>query len=229
MDPKFQSSFIPKGPITSAAPGVMMRPQTRETSILAFSSLIIFAISVILAAGVFGYKLYLKYSIDRMGTDLETARASLEPDVIRELTNLDNRIIAAQELIEGHQILSPLFEFLGTSTPRTVRFSEFNYSVAEGGIDLSLRGEARGYAALALQADIFSRSQYFKSPVFSDLSLNERGDVSFSFRATVDPSAVSYRRKVEVLNIVPAPVTGTTVATGTSATSSPQTATSTQN
>lgn len=199
MDPKFQSSFIPKGPIASTITptGMPVGRKVKEKSLLSFLALVIFTFSVVLAMGVFGYKFYLKYRIETMGADLERARATLQPEVIRELTRLDNRIITSRELVAEHQILSPLFEFLEISTPKTVRFNDFRYTMNEFGIELNLRGEARGYAALALQADIFEKSGYFKNAIFSNLSLNEKGDVRFSFKAIVDPSLVSYQRQIE--------------------------------
>ena len=198
MDPKFQSSFIPKGSVVSTTASVSAGRKIKKKGLLAFLALIIFSTSVLLAVGMFGYKFYLKYRIETMGVDLERARATLEPETIRELTRLNDRMISTQELISKHHILTPLFEFLEKSVPIRVRFSNFRYSVTEKGLELSMRGEARGYAALALQADIFSKSQYFKDSIFSDLNLNERGDVDFSFKAIVDPNLVSYsNREVE--------------------------------
>ena len=190
-----------------------MGPKAKEKSLLAYLALVIFSISVLLALGMFGYKFYLKYSIAKMGVDLENARATLQPEIIRELTRLDNRIISSQELIAQHKILSPLFEFLEISTPKTVRFSDFRYSMTPQGLELSMTGEARGYAALALQSDIFNKSQYFKDSIFSNLKLNTKGDVIFSFRAIVDPSLVSYQREVERIGAL-API-ATSTATST--------------
>ena len=190
-----------------------MGPKAKEKSLLAYLALVIFSISVLLALGMFGYKFYLKYSIAKMGVDLENARATLQPEIIRELTRLDNRIISSQELIAQHKILSPLFEFLEISTPKTVRFSDFRYSMTPQGLELSMTGEARGYAALALQSDIFNKSQYFKDSIFSNLKLNTKGDVIFSFRAVVDPSLVSYQREVERIGAL-API-ATSTATST--------------
>ncbi|KKT86581.1 MAG: hypothetical protein UW86_C0028G0003 [Microgenomates group bacterium GW2011_GWA1_Microgenomates_45_10] len=216
MEPKFQSSFIPKGPISSTIPSAPMGRKTQEKSLFSFLVWIIFNLSVVLALGMFGYKFYLKYSIDKMGADLENARATLQPETIRELTRLDNRINSSRELILEHQILSPLFGFLEASTLKTVRFSAFYYSMTGQDLQLSMKGEARGYAALALQADIFDKSQYFKNAIFSDLSLNAKGDVNFSFEAVVDPSLVSYQKEVERLGIpAPAPAS-TSTATSTS-------------
>src|SRR3989344_8952213 len=128
MEPKFQSSFIPKGPISSATPDTPMGRKTREKSLFAFLALIIFNISIVLALGVFGYKFYLKYNIDKMGADLEKARATLQPETIDELTRLNDRLALAKDLIANHRALTPLFEFLEISTPVSVRFSDFRYS-----------------------------------------------------------------------------------------------------
>jgi len=219
MEPKFQSSFIPKGPIVSNVPGAPIGRRTRqEKSLFYILASTVFIVSVLSALGVFGYKFYLKYSIDKMGADLEDARMTLQPEVIRELTRLDNRILSSQKLLARHQILSPLFEFFEVSTPKTVRFKDFSYTKTPQGLELKIIGEARGYAALALQADIFDKSQYFKTPIFSDLSLNEKGDVNFSFKAMLDPTLVSYERKVERLGaspIVPTESTSTSTATST--------------
>lgn len=201
MEPKFQSSFIPKSPVTSAVLGASMGRKPQGKSLFVFLSMVIFSLSVLLALGVFGYKFYLKYSIEQMGTDLENARSTLEPEIIRELTRLDNRIVSSQKLLAQHQVLSPLFRFLESSTPKVVRFNGFSYSITEQGLELSMRGEARGYAALAFQSDIFNKSQYFKNSIFSDLNLNEKGDVAFTFKAVVDPGLVSYQREVERLDL----------------------------
>ncbi|PIQ66437.1 MAG: hypothetical protein COV96_01495 [Candidatus Zambryskibacteria bacterium CG11_big_fil_rev_8_21_14_0_20_42_18] len=198
MEPKFQSSFIPKGPLVSTANESLSSRRHKEGGLFSFIAVVIFTISIVLAIGVFGYKFYLKYSIEKMGAALDEARAALQPEVISELTRFDNRIISTKELVSKHRLITPLFEFLETSTPRTVRFSDFHYSVTAQGLELQMKGEARGYAALALQADIFSKSEYFKNPLFGDLSLNERGEVIFSFSAVVDESLISYQREVEL-------------------------------
>lgn len=218
MEPKFQSSFIPKGPTSSTATGVTMGRRVEKGGLVAFLSLVIFIISVLLAIGIFGYKFYLRYRIEQMGTDLEKALTTIipEPEVIRELIRFDNRIVSTKELISKHYVVSPLFEFLELSTPKTVRFKDFRYSMNTQGFELSMTGEARGYAALALQADIFSKSKYLKGPIFSDLSLNEKGDVNFSFKTIVDMDLVSYNREIERVGVPAVPFTSSLqIATST--------------
>lgn len=197
MEPKFQSSFIPKGPLASTTAGPNLARRPSERTILGLFGLIFFITSALGAAGVFGYKYYLKGSIESMQAELESVRAALDSGEIQELTRLHNRIVSTKEILAQHVVLTPFFEFLEISAPRHIRFSDFRYAVGIDGIELTMRGESRGYGALALQSDIFNKSGFFKNPIFSDLSLNSQGDVMFSFRGVLDPSLVSYTRVIE--------------------------------
>ena len=158
MEPKFQSSFIPKGPLASTTTGPNLARRPSERTILGLFGLIFFIASVLGAAGVFGYKYYLKGSIEAMQAELETVRAALDSGEIQELTRLHNRIVSTKELLTKHVVLTPFFEFLESSSPRLVRFSDFRYAVGVEGIEVTMRGESRGYEALALQSDIFNKS-----------------------------------------------------------------------
>ena len=202
MEPKFQSSFIPKGPIGSSSGVPAVGQKGKNRSILSYVAVIIFVLSVFLAAGVFGYKYYLKYSIESMGTALEEARGHLEPETISELTRINVRLVSTKELVSRHRAVTSLFEFIEMSTPKTVRFNNFSFAATDSGILLTMSGEARGYSALALAADIFNKSEAFENPVFSDLRLNPKGDVIFAFKAMVDPNLISYTRQYET---APAP------------------------
>lgn len=198
MDPKFQSSFIPKGPFAPTSLGAPIgRKVKEEKTLFGFLALVIFILSILLALGMFGYKYYLKYRIDKMGDDLAEAQAALEPDTIHELTRLDNQINTTKSLISKHRAITPLFEFLQRSTPKTVRFNDFRFSTSGQGLALSMKGEARGYAALALAADVFNKSQNFTNSTFSNLNLNDKGDVNFTYDAVVDQKLLSYSNLIE--------------------------------
>lgn len=216
MEPKFQSSFIPKTQVASNYSSANnARGGVRTRSITGFLGVTIFTLAIILALGLIGYKYYLNYHIRQMGADLETARATIDPKAISELTKLSNRIVATGELIHNHRLISPLFDFLEKETAKSVRFSEFSYTSDGGLLVLELRGEAKGYEALALQSNIFNASSYFVNPIFSNLNLNEKGNVTFSFKATVNPDMLSYEKSKEqavvpVEVFAPASTTATT-------------------
>ncbi len=193
MEPKFQSSFIPKGPLATTG-SVTKTSRVSGRSVLGTLSVLIFALVVLASLGVFGYEWYLKSSIRKMGEDLVGARTSLEPEVIYKISSLDERIVSTKRLLDSHIILSPLFEFLENSTVRTVRFTNFDYNSTDGILSLNMKGEARGYSALALQSEILNASPYLRDVVFADLSLNNQGMVNFSFKAKLDPSIISFNK-----------------------------------
>lgn len=223
MPPKFQSSFIPKGPVSSMMAAPQGRPVARSKNFFATLAVLVFTLSAISAGLVFLYNAYLNYHIGNMSAELDSARATLDPGTITELTRLNSRLVSTKELLSKHTILSPLLTFLETSTIGSVRFSNFSYVLDEAGPTLTISGEANGYMSLALQADILSKSPYLKNVAFSDLTLDQQGNVLFSMTAILDQSLVSYDKLVEATNpkalVAPmAPTATSTVATTTSKT-----------
>lgn len=230
MPPKFESTFIPKGPASSASvmPGA---PRKSQRSLLGFIASLIFAISVIAALGSFGYKWYLGYSIEKMKMEFESGKAALDPETVGEITRLNNRILAADNLINKHTVLTPLFRYLEASTIRNVRFTNFHFESTKEGLSLILKGEARGYTALALQAEEFKKVDNLNNPTFSDLRLDDRGNVTFSVESMINPNLLSYRKEVERIGQPTTnnlqPTTGTSTATTTNRTSTTTNRTST--
>lgn len=232
MPPKFQSTFIPKGPV--ANPGVMP-PTTRvvHRDLVSFLAKLIFVISLLLAVGVVGYKFYLNYSIQSMGVELDSMRQSIESGAVGELVNLNNRIVAAQSLIKNHTVVTPLFRFLEGSTPQTVRFSDFTYMMGEKGPQIVVKGAARSYGALAFESSLLNKNSDFKNVVFSDIHLDEKGNVIFTMSANVVATFISYEEYLKSKTpaktptdtnattlVVPA---NTNVSTSTSTSTSPTT------
>ena len=196
MDPKFQSSFIPKGPVTSSGLANLSNKENK-IGIFGFLATLVFILTLVASGVVFGYNLYLTSSIAQMGNDLTTAKASLDPTTINQISRLNSRIVSTQAILGTHIVLSPFFAFLESSTLKSVRWTGFNYGVAKGGLQLIMQGQATGYSALALQADIFNKSKYIKSPLFTDLTLNDKGNVTFAFSAVLNPSIVSYKTFIQ--------------------------------
>jgi hypothetical protein len=241
MEPKFQSSFIPKGPLATS--GTFTNTQPKQKGIFGLLASFIFGVSVVLTIAVFAYNFYLGYSIKKMGAELEAARAELDQDSITEITRLNSRIVSTQGLISKHVVMSPLFKFLENSTLKNVRFSDFDFSTDKNALILTMKGEARGYSAVALQADIFNKSKFIKDPIFSDLRLDDAGNVTFIVKMSIDPSLVSYKKLIDdigapvLINLPSATTTAsstnnistttntqatTTVKTKTQASSTPQ-------
>jgi hypothetical protein len=203
MEPKFQSSFIPKGPIADSSN--VVPSQSKPKGLFGLLAKAVFAIAVVFGLGIFGYNQYLSYSISQIGAELDTAREQLGSGNVRELINLDARINATNSLLQSHVVLTPLLNFMEESTLRTVRFIEFDYGASDSSLEIRLKGLALGYSAVALQTKAFTNSQYFKNVRVSDLRLDDKGNVAFSLVAEVDPTLISYKRKIDQAAIFYAP------------------------
>ncbi len=200
MDPKLQSTFIPKGAAPhSIGTGIYVnRKESVGPSIIGLLSLIIFVVAVLAAGGVFGYKEYLVHDIGSMGDQLTAAKANINPDQIKQITDLNTRIISTKKILLGHTVISPLFSLLETSTVKEVAFTEFHYTnPGSGMIGVTLAGLAKGYDVVALQSNVFSGNSAIKNPVFSDLKLNDKGQVAFTFNASIDPNLVSFQKIIQ--------------------------------
>lgn len=190
MEPQFRTSFIPKQPIAQTA-----QSPSRVASFVTLAALIVFLISLALALSAFLYEQFLKTSIARKGESLQRAEAAFDPALLQELTRLDARINSADELLGKHVAASALFRFLEEGTLASVRFNSFNYAVtADNRITLAMRGEASSFGAVALQSDVFGKSRFIREPIFSNLTLNQEGNVVFDLSAFVSPDLVSFAR-----------------------------------
>lgn len=156
-------------------------------------SLILFFASATLAAGVFLYSQYVTTSSASKLEQLERAKAAFEPSLIAELTRLDDRMRAADEVLAVHIAPSALFRVLEQLTLQTVAFSTLDFA-AQNSTDMTLamQGLAQSVNSIALEADLLSKSGIISNPIFSNI--NRTGDgVRFDFTSTINPAGLRYR------------------------------------
>lgn len=189
MDSIRDTSFIPKKPLADTPPAY----QKRSVSILTLAAVVVFVITLALSVGVFLYKGLLASGIESKKADLERARGAFDPALIRELERLDKRLTISKQLLDEHIALSLLFDSLERNTSRNVRYNSFDYSGSDGKkLTLMMRGEAKSYASVAFQSDAFVKTNIIRQPAFSDLTLDQRGNVVFTLSALVDSAALRY-------------------------------------
>lgn len=187
MPPKeFQSSFIPKE--------VTKKPIRRAggTNFINLIAVVLLVFSILSAAGVFLYKIYLSRSLESKQDALAQADEAFDRDLIEELQNLDRRLDSGEDLLDSHVAASLLLERLEEVTSQAVRFTSFGYSLGEEGIMITMEGEAESFGAIAYQSDIIGARREFRDVIFSGLATNESGNVGFSLTATIDPQAFLY-------------------------------------
>ena len=190
METKFQTSFIPKQPVTAEAPR-----HTSVTSLFFLFGFIIFMASIAAAGGVFIYGQVIHKNIQQGTAQLTINRNAFDPNTISQITRLNDRINSADYLLKKHKSVSTLFLVLSNATLKNVRFTDFNYVGIDDKISLTMKGQATSYETVALQAKEFTNpnlKNVFRSPLFGDLTLDTQGNVSFSFTTNIDPFLVDY-------------------------------------
>ncbi len=191
---QLQTSSAQRKPSTLSATGPAIGG--RSINLFVIISIIIFFAAAVFSGSVFFYKRYLLQNITTMEEQLVAARKSFEPEFVDAASRLDRRIEAAKELFSAHLALSPLFELLEKKTLESVRFADFRWSGDGKDVALQMSGQAKSFNAVALQSDVFGQEKYFQNPVFSNFSLNDDGDVIFSFKTTVSNDLLLYRETI---------------------------------
>lgn len=199
-----QTSFIPNKNITG------LSQDESGGGIVSVIGITLFVITVVASIGVYGYQKYLESTIANMDGELSSARETLDPALISQITQTNTQFISANELIAKHQVPSSFFSLLQSLTLKTVRFSSLSYSIGKTGlVEIKMKGSARSYATVAQQAKVFGDSPLFIAPQFSNLDLDKNGDVVFNFQAQIDKKVTSYEVFINGANPVqaqPAPI-----------------------
>ncbi len=210
MEPRFQTSFIPKKPIINDARIASSSSVVRESNVFNLIAVIVFVATLLASGGLFGYKIYLKQQIDKDNKDISDAQAAFQVDKIKELLDANNRILASKDLLDKHVAVSSLLTLLQSLTVRRLRLVTLDYSNKTGQNVISLSGQAQNYNALVEQSRIFEESQYLSNNIFSNFTLEDNGYIKVDFDSAVDTSLISYKKALEAVN-----TTGSTTTNNT--------------
>jgi hypothetical protein len=192
MEQNFQTSFIPKKPIIKER-----AESSQPVSIFLILALFILFTVLLATGGLYFYKGVVAQNIIEMEKDLITAQSRFEPSKLSELQVLDKRLRASNEILANHIAVTPIFEMLEKLTIKNVRFTRFDYSLSnenKSAINVKMSGVALGYRSIAMQSDVFAESKNIVDPVFSNLMLDNSGNVMFDLDFSVDSSFVNYKQ-----------------------------------
>ena len=187
MDPRLQTSFIPKKPIVAA-------PARAASSINLFSliSTLLFIAAVGLSAGAFFYQKLVVKQVEANKQTLERAKGAFDPDLIHEIVRLDSRIETGKKLLSSHVAVTPLFDYISSITLQSVRFKDFSFGyLAPDKIGVSMKGQAASYSAVALQSDILNAQKRLSGTLLTDMALEAQGTVAFNLTTNIDPALLS--------------------------------------
>lgn len=185
-----QTSFIPKKPIVASP---KMGSASAPINLLSLLATVLFIVSIALSGGVYFYKSLVMKQIEADKATLERAKGAFDPELINQIVRLDSRIETSKKLFGSHTAVTPLFDFLSSITLRSVRFKDFSFTyLSPKEITVAMRGQAQGYASVALQSDVLNRQKGLSEVAIGDMALDPSGLVNFSVMTTIDPSIISY-------------------------------------
>jgi len=189
MENSFQTSFIPKKPVSAQS-----TTNSAPVGLLTIFFLALLIISSVASAGLFFYKNYLVGQVKVLQSSLAKYGSSFQKETIEELELFDKRTTIAKQILASHIVMSPLFALLGDLTIPSIQYTKYQQQMDGKGFLVELSGVARDYRSIALQADAFNTAtgRSFKNVVFSNLTKDTRGNVLFDINFTVDPSLLSY-------------------------------------
>lgn len=164
-------------------------------------SLVLLGIAVVASAGVFGYLTYLEGVRDAKEEELQIEEEKVSDSTVEGFIRLRNRLTSAQEILDNHVMTSQLFDELELKTLKNVRFTDFSYeSQPDGTIELQMAGTARTFNALAAQSAAFAtEGSRIRRAIFSGISADDNGIVTFEVTATVDSRLITIPSGVPVM------------------------------
>ncbi|HAE36639.1 MAG: hypothetical protein UR85_C0004G0023 [Candidatus Nomurabacteria bacterium GW2011_GWF2_35_66] len=208
MDNSFQTSFIPKKPIISSGYNA---PKNKTLSISMVVSVFILIVVCGAMGGLFVYKDYLQKNKAELSANLLKIKDSFNKDTIALLEMYDKKSSVATQVLDGHMVLSPLFEAINEFTLSSIQYTKFEYSIINNIISVKMSGIAKDYKSIALQADVFSsnKDNTFKDLVFSNLTKDKTNFVTFDLEFNTDVKLLSYKDNI-ITNINSNPVSDST-------------------
>ena len=199
METKFQTSFIPKRPLVSDTTTKVRK--SGGTSVFMFIGTLIFIAS--LAGAVFSviWKGVLLQAQESYKVKLVESEKRFNTNLIEELKKANTKIDLGKQLLKNHLAVSEIFGIVSRLTIEGVQFTSFDFSSPakdSEGLKVSMRGVGESFSAIAFQSDVFGQSQKYgnnkilKNPVLSDLNLDAKGNVAFTFSTTINPADIAY-------------------------------------
>jgi hypothetical protein len=209
MEPKFQTSFIPKKTLTPAANGAVTaglpKPQVRHSfSVFMSLSVLLFILSLAGIGGAYAWKQYLLSSQKNYQQELAQRKEQFKVSSINKLKKISVQIDTTSELINRHVAISELFSIIQSLTVESVRFTSLNVTIPKEGssVQISMSGLGKNLSAVAFQSDVLSHLEQYglrnviKNPIITDPSLDPNTAVTFGFSAEIDPTLLNYKKSI---------------------------------
>ncbi|HUO56468.1 MAG TPA: hypothetical protein VMU27_03485 [Candidatus Paceibacterota bacterium] len=213
------TSFIPPDATKPSESPHYYKSGSGLIDLFAVLAFMLFIASAALAAGMFLYLQYTNNLSASKQASIKQAETEFDPSLVQQLTDLDNRMNAAQSILGAHLAPTLFFSALNASTLQTIAFGTLSLDATDPSkITLEISGVARDVNGVALQDQLFStKGSIVVNPIFSGVDQESDG-VHFKVDATVNASAINYQTLLNANN----PTSATPSSSTTAPPSAPQ-------
>ena len=188
LPPTIPTSFVPHTPSTGAR-----RSYTDYTGVLGALAYLLLGIVFVLAIGVFLYGRMLTNTLATKDAALDEAVKGIDVVTVESFIRLRDRLSEGAKLLGGHVAFSVFFSSLEKILPVSVRFSSIHLSLdSNGAPKLEGTGVAKSFNALAAASTAFATDGRIKGAIFSNISINKDGSVSFVLSASLDQRIIAF-------------------------------------
>lgn len=182
------TSFVPKQPVR---PSSAYKKGGGNTFL--FVSFIVLGVVLLSVVGVFVFERFLISTRDAKSKEVTQAQERISTATVEEFIRTRNRFIAAETLLDSHVAATGFFNVLELLTLTSVRFNSLSLKLAEDrSAEIHMEGVARTFNALAAQSSAFASEKRIRSAIFSDISVGEKNNVSFTLTADLAPELIVY-------------------------------------
>jgi hypothetical protein len=190
MESPINSSFIP----TKISLGERPREEYGSDAfdVMVLLGVIALVVAGTMAAGVFLYKQFLANDLAAKKEQLNKAKKAFQPDLVRDLTRLDERISIAEGVLQSHIAPSAFFDVLSQITLKTIEYKGLEYEfTGTDSLHVVMNGRAASVNGIAYQARVMSTHPAIKNPIFSIGNITKDG-VEFTVELDINPEAVNF-------------------------------------
>lgn len=199
MEPKFNTSFIPKKSLQDVGGGTGGRYVGRRDVYGPgfFLSLFLFLIAIVATVGLFAYSKITEDSIDEKIGILEGKKGLFNSAEIRDLIRADAQLKNATKVVNEHVVVSELFTLLEKITLKRVQYTGLVYEGFPTETALvSISGLAKNFQDVALQTEQYRLDNNLRSPIVKELERldaeGEEGDVNFTVDVLAQVDLLSF-------------------------------------
>lgn len=199
MESPINSSFIP----TKISLGEKPREEYGSDAfdVIVLLGVIALVVAGTMAAGVFLYKQFLSNDLAAKKEQLNKAKKAFQPDLVRDLTRLDERISIAEGILQSHIAPSAFFDVLGQITLKTIEYKNLDYEyTGPDTLHVLMNGKAASVNGIAYQARVMSTHPAIKNPIFSIGNITKDG-VEFTVELDINPEAVNFSSLVSAATL----------------------------